>query len=209
MSVPEPAGDPPPALRVPLSATGEHRLGLREVKAAVFFDRDGTLIQDVGYIRNPDDVVLVPDAMNAVRKLNYMFWPIIVVTNQSGIARGLFTAEDYERVRARIDDLVQERGAYITAHYYCPHHPDFGGPCACRKPGTALFEQAALEHALDPAKSVFVGDRWRDILPARHFGARGILVPNLGTPDEEISRAKAEMEVADTLTDAVHLILGP
>jgi histidinol-phosphate phosphatase family protein len=145
--------------------------------------------------------------VNAVRRMNYQLWPVIVVTNQSGIARGFLTEDDYDRARERLDDLVQERGAYITAQYHCPHHPDYTGPCECRKPGTALFEQAMAEHAINPALSVFVGDRWRDIVPARHYGARGILVPNEGTPAEEIEKARTEMEVAHTLTDVVHLIL--
>lgn len=190
-----------------MAVTGEQRLTLREIRPAIFFDRDGTLIRDVGYIKNPEDVELVPHAVNAVRRMNYQLWPVIVVTNQSGIARGFLSEEDYDRARERVDDLVQERGAYITAHYHCPHHPDFTGPCECRKPGTALFEQAMHEHAINPAISVFVGDRWRDIAPARHYGARGILVPNEGTPAAEIEQAKAEMEVARTLIDVVHLIL--
>ena len=193
--------------RTSLAITGEHTLSLREIRPAIFFDRDGTLIRDVGYIRHAEDVELVPQAVNAVRRMNYQLWPVIVVTNQSGIARGLLTEDDYERARARLDDLVQERGAYITAQYHCPHHPDYTGPCECRKPGTALFEQAILEHAINPALSVFVGDRWRDILPARHYGARGVLVPNEGTPPQEVERARAEMEVVPTLTDVVRLVL--
>jgi histidinol-phosphate phosphatase family protein len=196
-----------PASGAPLHARATRRMRLRELRPAIFFDRDGTLIQDVGYIRDPEDVELVPHMVSAVRRMNYQLWPIIVVSNQSGIARGFLSEEDYERVRARLDDLVQERGAYITAHYHCPHHPDFTGPCECRKPGTELFERAMQEHAINPAISVFVGDRWRDIAPARHFGARGILVPNARTPAEEIERAKKEMEVARTLIDVVHLIL--
>jgi histidinol-phosphate phosphatase family protein len=203
----EPDRSTPRPSRTLLAVTGEQRVTLREIRPAIFFDRDGTLIRDVGYIKNPEDVELVPHAVNAVRRMNYQLWPVIVVTNQSGIARGFLSEDDYDRARERLDDLVQERGAYITAQYHCPHHPDYTGPCECRKPGTALFEQAMMEHAINPALSVFVGDRWRDIVPARQFGARGILVPNEGTPAEEIERARTEMEVARTLTDVVHLIL--
>ncbi len=207
MSVPgadRDVGSPPDT---PLPVRAERRISRREIRPAIFFDRDGTLIQDVGYIRNPEDVELVPHAVSTVRRMNYQLWPVIVVSNQSGIARGFLSEEDYDRVRARLDDLVQERGAFITAHYHCPHHPDFTGPCECRKPGTGLFERAMRDHAINPAISVFVGDRWRDIAPAQHFSARGILVPNVRTPPEEIERAKKEMEVARTLNDAVHLIL--
>jgi histidinol-phosphate phosphatase family protein len=207
MNVLEPDRSTPRSSQTLFAVTGEQRVTLREIRPAIFFDRDGTLIRDVGYIKNPEDVELVPHAVNAVRRMNYQLWPVIVVTNQSGIARGFLTEDDYDRARERLDDLVQERGAYITAQYHCPHHPDYTGPCECRKPGTALFEQAMMEHAINPALSVFVGDRWRDIVPARHYGARGILVPNEGTPPEEIERARTEMEVARTLTDVVHLIL--
>lgn len=183
------------------------RLTPAAIRSAMFIDRDGTLIKDVGYIKNPDDVELVPHAANAVRRMNYVMRPVIVVTNQSGIARGLLSEIDYERVRARVDDLLAERGAYIDAHYHCPHHPDFTGPCDCRKPGLALFERAIHEHAIDPASSLFVGNRWSDVEPALHYRARGVLVPSAETPPGDIERAQREVEIAPTLTDLVRMIL--
>jgi D-glycero-D-manno-heptose 1,7-bisphosphate phosphatase len=190
-----------------MAVTGEHRMSLKEVRPALFLDRDGTLIRDVGYIKSPGDVALLPETTNAIRRMNYSLWPVIVVTNQSGIARGMLTVDDYEAVRARVDDALAERGAYVNAHYYCPHHPDFTGPCACRKPGTLLFDQAIAEHAINPALSVWVGDRWRDIEPAQHYAARGILVPGPATPPEELALAREKAEVATTLAEAVHTIL--
>jgi len=188
--------------------TGEfQRVSLRAIRSAMFIDRDGTLIKDVGYIKNPDDVELIPHAANAVRRMNYALRPVIVVTNQSGIARGKLTEVDYERVRARVDDLLAERGAYIDAHYHCPHHPEITGPCDCRKPGLALFERAIHEHAIDAASSLFVGNRWSDVEPALHYKARGVLVPSPETPADEIERARREAEVAHTLTDVAHAIL--
>jgi histidinol-phosphate phosphatase family protein len=139
--------------------------------------------------------------------MNYALRPVIVITNQSGIARGMLTEVDYERVRARVDDLLAERGAYIDAHYHCPHHPDFTGPCDCRKPKLGLFERAAHEHAIHAASSLFVGNRWSDVEPALHYGARGVLVPSPETPPEEIERARREAEVAHTLTDVVQVML--
>lgn len=194
-------------VRLALTSTSGQRMSLREIRPAVFFDRDGTLISDVGYIRRSEDVELIRDAAGAVRRVNYALWPVIVVTNQSAIARGLITEEEYERVKDALDDQLAERGAYINAHYFCPHHPDFSGPCGCRKPGTELFDRAMADHAVSPATSVFIGDRWRDIEPALHYGARGILVPSAATPPEDLERATREMEVARTLTDAVHLFL--
>lgn len=193
--------------RTQLAVSGEHRTGLREVRSAVFFDRDGTLIRDVGYLKSPDQVELVPQAASVVRAINYALWAAIIVTNQSGIARGLLTEADYLAVKARVDDLLAERGAYVEAHYHCPHHPDFTGPCTCRKPGTALYELAAAEHAIVLPESVWVGDRWRDVAPALAFGGRGILIPSDVTPAAEIDQARHQASVAPSLVDAVHQIL--
>jgi D-glycero-D-manno-heptose 1,7-bisphosphate phosphatase len=176
-------------------------------RPAVFLDRDGTLIDDVHYIARPELVVLRPGAAAAVRRLNERGWPVVVVTNQSGIARGLISEAAYEAVRKRIDALLAAEGARLDATYHCPHHPDIGGACDCRKPGVALFAQAAREHGLDASRSVFVGDRWRDVAPALRFGGRGILVPSPDTPAEDVARAEREAEVAPTLADAVTRIL--
>ena len=178
------------------------------VRGAVFFDRDGTLIQNRHYIKDPNDVELVTHAANAVRFVNDSLRPVVVVTNQSGIARGLITEEQYRRVKTRLDDLLAERSASIDATYYCPHHPDFTGPCDCRKPGTAMFEQAFRELNLEPSKCAYIGDRWHDISPATKFGGRGILVPSPSTPGEEIVQAVKELEIAATLTAAVQAISG-
>ncbi|MBX9927804.1 MAG: HAD family hydrolase [Gemmatimonadaceae bacterium] len=188
--------------------SGENRASVRELRPAVFLDRDGTLIVDKHYLREPDEVQLMPDAANLVRKLNYMLYPAIVVTNQSGIAQGLLTEADYDAVRRRVDDLISERGAFIDQHYHCPHHPDFTGPCGCRKPGTVLYERAVVEHAINPAMSLWIGDRWRDIAPALHFSGRGILVPTAETPPEEIEQARAQCEVAENLLDVIHHLPG-
>jgi histidinol-phosphate phosphatase family protein len=182
-------------------------MSVQEMRPALFVDRDGTLITDVGYIKDPADVELIPDSANAIRRMNDARWPVIVVTNQSGIARGMLTIEDYEAVRGRLDHKLAERGAHIDAHYYCPHHPDFSGPCACRKPATQLYDRASADHAVNPSDSVFVGDRWRDVAPALHYGARGILVPGPHTPPEEIALAREQAAVARTLAEAVHRIL--
>jgi len=177
-------------------------------RRAVFMDRDGTLIVDRHYLKDPKLVELVPHATNAVRRLNYALIPVIVVTNQSGIARGLVTEEEYRAVRARMDDLLEERGAFIEDHYHCPHHPDFTGPCECRKPGIALFEQAIVEHQIDSSISVFLGDKFRDIEPALAYGARGILVPSPETSHEDVEKTlAAKFEMASSLTEAAMMIL--
>ena len=177
-------------------------------RAAVFFDRDGTLIRDRNYLKDPNDVELTPDASNAIRHINYAFIPVVVVSNQSGIARGLLTEDDYQRCEDRLDDMLAERNAFIDAAYHCPHHPDFTGPCECRKPGTMLFQRAIAELVLDPKRCTYIGDRWHDIVVAQTLGGQGILVPSPSTPAEEIERAKAQLEVAPTLTAAIQTIIS-
>ena len=201
-----PPGDAP---RVSVVLTGEHTQVLREMRPALFLDRDGTIIRDTGYIRRPEDVELMPGAAMALRVAHNVQRPIIVVTNQSGIARGLLTRDDYEAVRTRMGDLLAEYASFIDAEYMCPHHPDFTGPCECRKPGFALYEQAAREHGLDATASTFIGDRWHDVAPALHYGARGILVPGPHTPLDEVDRAAAQLSVMPTLLAAIEAVVGP
>ena len=150
---------------------------------ATFLDRDGTLIEDVGYLRSPADVRLLPGAAEAVRRLNQGDWAVVVVTNQSGIARGLFTTQDYQAGEKQVDRLLQLEGARIDAHYFCPHLPDLSGPCECRKPGTLLYRQAAERLGIDLSRSWWVGDRLRDVLPAESLGGRGILIGDIEPAD--------------------------
>jgi D-glycero-D-manno-heptose 1,7-bisphosphate phosphatase len=175
-------------------------------RKAAFLDRDGTIIRDTEYLRDPEQVELLPGAAKAIKRLNDAGWPVIVITNQSGIARGLLTEQDYERVRMRVDKLIAEESARIDATYHCPHHPDFSGPCECRKPGTKLYENAARDHDLDAAKSWFVGDRIRDVSPADHFGGRSVMLIVDSTPDADRVAASARV-TATSLADAVDLIL--
>lgn len=178
------------------------------LRRAAFLDRDGTIIDDVHYISRPGDVRLIPAAARAIRRLNDEGVPVVVVTNQSGIARRMFTLDDFERVQARIIELLAGSGARIDATYFCPHHPDAGGPCDCRKPGTELFARASRELALDPSRSLFAGDRWRDVAPALAFGGMGVLVPAPHTAPDDLARAEAGATVAATLDGAVELFLG-
>lgn len=145
---------------------------------AVFLDRDGTIVEDPGFLHDPAAVRLLPGAAGAIRRLNEAGWPVIVVSNQSGIARGHYTVDDYHAVQRRLDELLQEQGARLDASFFCPHHPDFTGPCACRKPGTKLFldAQADFGGRIDFARSWFVGDRPSDVIPAVALGGRGVLV---------------------------------
>ena len=174
---------------------------------AVFLDRDGTLIADRNYLRDPAGVELIPGAGPSVARLNAAGIPAILVTNQSGIGRGYFTLADYERVAARLDELLAAEGARLDAVYLCPHPPSTETPCACRKPGLLLFERAILEHGIDGAASFFIGDRWRDVAPARAFGGRGILIPTARTPDSERELAAHDAESAASIDEAVTRVI--
>ena len=177
-------------------------------RPATFLDRDGTIIEDVEFIARPEDVRLLPDAAAAIARLNAAAIPVVVITNQSGIARGYFDEAAYERVRDRVAELLAAQGARVDATYHCPHHPDVTGPCECRKPSTLLYRRAAGDLGLDVARSAYIGDRWRDIAPALELGGRGFLVAHDSTPDAERERARAEGRLSPSLSAAVDDLLG-
>lgn len=175
----------------------------------VFLDRDGTIIRDVSYLSHADEVELLPGAARAIARLNASRTPVIVVTNQSGIARGRFTVGDYMQTQNRLDELLAAEHARIDATYYCPDHPEFTGPCGCRKPGTDLFERAVLEHSLDMTHPVYVGDRWRDIQPAQILGGIPILIHGSETPAEDVDSARRNgAQIVSSLRQAVDSLLG-
>ena len=182
---------------------------MSELRGAAFLDRDGTIIDDVHYIARPELVRLRPDAGAAIARLNRAGIPVIIVTNQSGIARGLITQGDYEKVAARMTELLARNGARVDATYVCPHHPDFGDACDCRKPGTLLFRQAAAENGLDLRRSTYIGDRWRDVAPGIELGGRAILIDDDAAVAEERERAiRAGVEVVGSLSEAVERMLA-
>ena len=148
---------------------------------AVFLDRDGTLIEEVGYLDRPERVELYAYTADAIRALNRAGLRTVIVTNQSGVARGFFAESMVHAVHAHIERLLAQAGAYIDAYYYCPHHPDgkvaqYTRACDCRKPGRGLVDRAARELGIDPGRSFVVGDRWLDVGLAREVGAAGVLV---------------------------------
>jgi D-glycero-D-manno-heptose 1,7-bisphosphate phosphatase len=176
-------------------------------RRAAFLDRDGTLIEDRHFLNDPDGIVLVPNAAAAVRALNEAGLLVVVITNQSGIARGLITEAQYAATAERLRAEFETAGARIDAMYHCPHFPDISGPCECRKPGTLLYRRAATEHGIDLASSAYIGDRLRDVQPAQAFGGRGILVVGPATPAEERERAATNFVVVESLNAAVSAAL--
>lgn len=174
---------------------------------AVFLDRDGTLIEERSYLADPDGVRLLPGVAEGLRALRAAGYRLIVVTNQSGIARGLITPDQYERVRDRLHDLLNRAGVRLDGVYHCPHHPEITGPCDCRKPGLALYRRAATEHDVDLARSVFVGDKPGDIEPAAALGGRGILV-RTGYGRSSEGSVDASVDIANDFGAAVERILS-
>jgi D-glycero-D-manno-heptose 1,7-bisphosphate phosphatase len=176
-------------------------------RGAVFLDRDGTIVHDPGFLQDPDAVQLLAGAAGAIRRLNDAGWLVVTISNQSGIARGLYTAADYHAVQRRLEERLAADGARIDAAFFCPHHPEVTGPCDCRKPGTKLFEDARRALGIDFARSWFVGDRPSDVAPARVLGGRGLLVlTGQGARHRNAAEALDIPEVAD-LAAAVAAIL--
>lgn len=151
------------------------------MRPAVFFDRDGTLNEELGYVGAPERFHFYPFAAEAVRLVNAAGWPAILVTNQAGVARGLYTEADVARVHAVLEAQLGALGARLDAIYYCPHHPTKGQgayrvECACRKPQPGMLVQAAREHDLDLTRSFVISDLYREVAMAYAVGGRGALV---------------------------------
>jgi histidinol-phosphate phosphatase family protein len=141
---------------------------------ATFLDRDGTIVVDKHYLSDPDGLELLPNAIEGLRDLRELGARLVVVTNQSGVGRGYFPAEAVEPMHERLRELLAAGGVELDGIYVCPHAPDDG--CACRKPGSALFEQAAEELDVDLGDSVVIGDKDADVEAGRRIGATSILV---------------------------------
>jgi len=179
---------------------------------ALFIDRDGTLIADAHYLADASRVRLLGGAADAVAKANAVQVPVVVVTNQSGIARGLITTFQYEAVRDRTNALLTAGGAAVLATYHCPH---WGYPkelCECRKPGLGMYREAAATHELDLEHSAYIGDRWRDVQPALATGGIGILVPGVETPAADVEEARSALSgrifMSDNILEAVSIALA-
>jgi D-glycero-D-manno-heptose 1,7-bisphosphate phosphatase len=179
------------------------------LRRAVFLDRDGTIGEELGYVNHIDRFQIFPYAAEAIRQLNLAEIPVIVVTNQSGIARNIFPESLVHEVHKKMVAELAAGGAWIDAIYFCPHKSE--DACECRKPNPGLLERAAREHSLDLASSWVVGDRYADLEMGRAAGARGILVmTGYGRGEFELHRAiwpRQPDALAENLRDAVRSIL--
>ena len=168
---------------------------------AVFVDRDGTIMEDRDYCSNPSEVKLFPGASEALRRLKSNGFQLIVITNQSGIGRGLFTLDQYRAIEAEV--LRQLGAGLIDATYFCPHLP--GQQCSCRKPATGMILEATREYQIDLSRSFLVGDKEIDVECARNAGVRSIRVKT--GPQRDTSDKTADWVVED-LSAAVEIILN-
>lgn len=176
------------------------------VRSAVFLDRDGVLNEDKKYASDPSVAKLLPGVAGAIRRLNEAGMAAIVVSNQSGVARGFHTEEDVRAFNAALEAELRDAGARVDGWYYCPHLPEgevdeYAIECDCRKPKSGMLTQAAREHDVDLSKSFMVGDRERDIAAGAAVGVKTILVG-----EEDSSHAPSHH--AKDLAEAVEYILS-
>jgi len=184
-------------------------------RPAVFFDRDGTLNEEVDFLTEPGQLRLIAGAAEAVRAVNERGLPACVISNQSGIARGLFSEADLVPIHETFRAALGARGARIDRIYYCPHHPTQGidpyrVACECRKPRPGMLHRAARDLGLDLARSYVIGDRIVDVQAARNAGARGILVlTGYGMTAMEECRAQGVVpdHIAPSVREAVAFVL--
>ncbi len=184
----------------------------KNLRRAIFMDRDGTLNEEVSYVRNLSEFRLFDFSAEAVKLINESGWLAIIVTNQSGIARGLFSEDFLQQVHRQMKVEMEESGARIDAIYYCPHHPTIGEPpyrqdCGCRKPKPGLLNRAFEDFGLDLSACVVIGDRFRDIQMAQAVGSRGVLVlTGYGREELESDSSKWPKQpdhIAENLLEAV------
>ncbi|HUN56152.1 MAG TPA: D-glycero-beta-D-manno-heptose 1,7-bisphosphate 7-phosphatase [Smithella sp.] len=189
-------------------------------KTAVFLDRDGTINEEVGYLDRLDKFKIIPCAYEAIKLINESGMKAVVISNQAGVAKGLFTEDLVKTINEHLQTALRQKGAYIDNFYYCPHHPTEGTEpyrqvCDCRKPAPGMLLQAAQDLNIDLTKSYLVGDRFNDMEAAKSVGAKGILVKTgFGHgllqddgPDKATPQNKPDFIVADIL-EAVKWILS-
>jgi D-glycero-D-manno-heptose 1,7-bisphosphate phosphatase len=182
------------------------------MRRAVFIDRDGTINEEKEYLFRTEDFAFIPGVPQAIRQLNEAGFLVIVVTNQSGVARGYYTEEDVHLLHRHIASQLEQYGARVDGWYFCPHHPSGRGsyalPCRCRKPMPGMLLQAADRHAIDLESSVMIGDKLIDVEAGTAAGCRTILV-RTGYGAEEERRCRGGVEVFDDLPAAVESLARP
>ena len=183
---------------------------MNDQRPAAFLDRDGTLNEEAGYIDRLDRLILFPFAVDGIRLLQQMGYLVVVITNQAGVAQGLYGEDFVEETRRYLSDRARLGGTHIDGHYYCPHSPDavvekYRVDCECRKPKAGMALRAARDLNIDLRRSVVIGDRWRDLAVAGAVGGRGILVKTgYGATEAMMPPPGISADaVCETLIDAV------
>jgi D-glycero-D-manno-heptose 1,7-bisphosphate phosphatase len=176
-------------------------------RSAVFLDRDGTIIQEKGYLSDPEALELIPGAALAIRLINHLGLRAVVVSNQSGVARGYFSTARLEEIDRHLIGLLAQEGAHVDGLYYCPHHPADG--CTCRKPEPGMLLKAAAELQLTLAHSYLAGDKGADIRAIHRVGGKGILVlTGYGREQQEGWNGEPPDFVAQDLLEATYWVLA-
>lgn len=183
------------------------------MQAAVFLDRDGTIIEDVGYVRSPEQVKFLPGSVEAIKMLKDAGYKIIIVSNQSGVARGLLTEDMLQTIDKLIRRAILNGGGQVDGSYYCPHHPEHGvypykQACECRKPHVGLIKKAVKEHHIDLSKSFMVGDHSTDIETAHRAGIRSAFITTGHGKEEKKNLKEPPDHFADNLLEAAKWILS-
>lgn len=179
----------------------ERVLGGPRPRGLAVLDRDGTIVVERNYLGRPEEVEILPGAAEGIRRMRELGLRVVVVTNQSGVARGYFTLDDVQRIHARIQELL---GGLIDAFYVCPHHPD--DDCACRKPKSELLVRACAEAGVEVSRAVLIGDKACDVEMGRNAGARTILVRTGYGADLAAQGYDAADEIADDLSEAAERV---
>ena len=174
------------------------------MERAVFLDRDGTIDRDLGYVSRPEDLEILPGVPQAIAMLNQKGFKVVVITNQSGLARGYFTEQTLAEMHEKMKKELAQEGAGIDAIYYCPHHPDEG--CECRKPKPALILRAAEELGIDCRLSYMIGDAEKDLFAGKAAGCKTILVTTGPNQGQDVKVAPDY--TAETLQDAALWIIN-
>lgn len=167
---------------------------------AVFIDRDGTINVNTEYLNTIEEFEFYPGVCEGINKLNQAGFKIIVITNQSAIARDFLTEKKLKKIHKYMINQLKKYNAEVDDIYYCPHHPDEN--CDCRKPGTLLLEKAIREHNLDPKKSYMIGDRALDVIAAQKIKAKGIIVPEPKNRENALKEMKEKQVKPDYLCDS-------
>ena len=180
----------------------------------LFLDRDGTINEEVDFVTSAKGLHLIPGSAEAIREANELGLTVIIITNQSGVARGLLTEDQLLEIHKSLLDKLDDAGAHIDAIYYCPHHPEFGVgeyriDCQCRKPRTGMLTMAAKEFSLDLARSFVIGDRMIDVQTGNNAGASSVLVlTGYGRTELELCKENGARvaHVAEDLKDAMNYV---